>query len=436
MPPKKATKCSKCGNPRLGHKGPLGRNCTQARKASSHKDNDTDSWADVTPGKGKRKASRTGNNTELVMAEMIRQMGTLAVAVQKISDRQDMLVSEFNTTKASMLLLQGLGTNGQNDILSGFNTTKTLPAAGGNNDEILSLASGARVTRKVVNAAKTGEFIHLSDFIPCLEPSTSLDASIAESKLVFKPHRTRRNLDNFQTWSKAWAGYESLLIGHDITLYDRLSDYRGYIQDLDQKYKWAAVQAYDARNRHKKSLSKSFNFHETDLEAFSYLLDHQKPNSGCYRCGSLSHYCSDCPFRERDEMEAPKTQTPNRQRDSFSQKRSQFRQNWNNQPGYHQGWSGPGWQPQQPYTWPQQSSQYQHSWNTNAQPFYPMPQQQHYPSQSTPYQSVCLNYNAGICKLGAGCPRRHACSKCFGKEPLPRCPNCNATPTSMQFNSK
>jgi hypothetical protein len=52
----------------------------------------------------------------------------------------------------------------------------------------------------------------------------------ATGNLVFKSKNVKRALDNYLSWSRAWAWYESLVISSNAQLYQQLADYRLFIQ--------------------------------------------------------------------------------------------------------------------------------------------------------------------------------------------------------------
>ena len=91
--------------------------------------------------------------------------------------------------------------------------------------ETICLPSGAKVTPKLMKAARQGEFVNLSDFSPCLEPSVVTETSLINAELVFKPKRTMKTIDSFLLWSMAWWSYEQLLVEADVSRYADLVDY-------------------------------------------------------------------------------------------------------------------------------------------------------------------------------------------------------------------
>ena len=64
-------------------------------------------------------------------------------------------------------------------------------------DGFICLPSGAKVSNKTLRTARNREFVNLSDFAPCLEPSIITEMSIVDGELQFKPKRTLKNIDSF-----------------------------------------------------------------------------------------------------------------------------------------------------------------------------------------------------------------------------------------------
>ena len=96
------------------------------------------------------------------------------------------------------------------DLMSAGNAT-TEPS--------MCLPSGARVSPKLLQHARNGEYTNLADFAPCLEPSLVTETSIVDGELQFKPKRNIKSMDSFLLWSMAWRGYEEYLVSNDPSLY-------------------------------------------------------------------------------------------------------------------------------------------------------------------------------------------------------------------------
>ena len=236
-------------------------------------------------------------------------------------------------------------------------------------EEVMCLPSGAKVTAKLIKAAKNGEFMNMSDFAPVLEPMNMTETSIVDGELIFRPKRAVKSIDSFLLWSMAWAAYEGLLMEDDTTRYASLTAYRCFIQICAAKYWWSAVYSYDVKNRASKSMSHSLDFQIMDHDIYVSTLDSSTAKSNvrqCSRCRSIWHVVRECPFPE--ECAVASAARPSVQAST-----------------------------------------------------------QRYPANSTNSRrgsQVCFNFNAGRCNSNP-CDRRHVCERCGGPDPLPRCPKCN-----------
>jgi len=166
------------------------------------------------------------------------------------------------------------------------------------------LANGARVQQKAVTNARAGEYVNLSEFLPCIEPSNTLESVYDEctGTVHFKSNsNSRKKIDSFLTWSQAWAGYESLLIHDTPSRYTDLMHYRLFVQKAEATHRWEAVYNYDQRHRVNLSEIRSLEFNTVNTELYLTLLNSQTIRSGgkaCFKCRSLEHISADCPFQE------------------------------------------------------------------------------------------------------------------------------------------
>jgi hypothetical protein len=233
------------------------------------------------------------------------------------------------------------------------------------------LPSGAKVTTKVLRAARSGECVNLVDFAPVLEPSNITETSLVDGELIFKPKRAVKLMDSFLLWSLAWRGYEEYLVDYDPSLYKQLVEYRIFIQTCAARYLWQAVYAYDVRNRSKHSMTRSLRFNHLDNDIYVTCMDSTttRPNArSCARCKSIWHVTRDCPFPASHEVETSARQTPSNQTSSNSgNSRQQGRR---------------------------------------------------------PSQQICFAWNSGRCHNNM-CPRTHnVCQGCGGPDPITRCRTC------------
>ena len=383
MPPQR---CSKCGRNRAGHTGPLGKKCTMKSVRTRQKSPDSDEeWEPCNE-----------------IDELAKHIGKLAISVKQLADGQSMLRSELQelkehtkpSTPVSSPIPAAPSSNTQHTPLADISAPDNLTAIA---ESFTSLPTGARVSAKTLRATKCGEFVNLSDYIPCNEPSLSYEAAIVDDKMSFRKKRTHRNMDNFFIWSLAWAGYEGVILNEHPSLYKQLMTYKLFIQECDIKFHWHAVYTYDAKLRHKCSLTRSFDFHVIETGFYVHLLEHLKPSkAGCFRCGSLFHFRQDCPFQETNEMATNKASARST---NFSQARSG------------------------------RNNSRRTVWNVDAQPF--TPGNRHSNTQGE-VQPICINWNSDKCFNGANCPRRHVCSKCNGRDPISRCARCSTPNINLQ----
>lgn len=235
------------------------------------------------------------------------------------------------------------------------------------------LPNGAVISNKTKNAAISGEFVTLSDFLPTLESYTDYETTVCpvQGSLQVKPRRNKRNINNFLTWLEAWNSYEELILQYHPSAYKACHHYRGFIMSSDKKYHWYAVSAFDNRFRALKGQNRSFAFDDIDTELYVTTLDATvtKMVPRCFRCRSPDHEVQDCPFPEvprKGQQTAPTSTSAPRPRSE-----------------------GPMFQGRE----------------------------------------VCLNYNNKRCKF-ANCRRAHVCTGCRGSTPRVDCPTCNSSRTA------
>ena len=414
MPPK----CLKCSRPTRGHSGPINDECTMTARsdnpaepryndspgsdsedADKSQDNPPSGSNPKPPATKKTPAKKGKSDTAFALREVLHQLGNLSASVQKLNEETSVLTRNQTQFEADMTAIKmaatAANTGPQLPVLPAYAANPAdhdpahVPAAHQGaglplvplQEQPVPLPNGARINRKTLAAARTGEFINLSEFTPNTEPSAIMESSLDDmtGQVIFKPKNLKKTIDNFLTWSRAWAGYEGLLITMNIALYQQLSDYRLFVQGCDAIYHWAAVSSYDQRHRHKLSLTHSFDFNICNTEIYVCTLNASsiRPNpKACFSCGSLDHHLKDCPF----------------QRQGTSKNNSTQRKSLN-------------YPSQQPKP------------NPN---FVPRSDSQAYGESK---QVLCFNWNNGRCSNPA-CWRLHACSGCGGPDPRTTCPRC------------
>jgi hypothetical protein len=350
---KRQSKCSKCGRFTNDHPGPAGKKCQLSR----HVSDEEDSLLEYA-GLGPPRASK-----DSVLHELADQLGQMSIQLKSVQDDMKHVKADVDDVRAS---------NAGGSLPGPRTPTYSMPAMGGIPPHVEThtcLSSGAKVSSKVLQQARNGEYINLADFAPCLEPSLVTETSIIDGELVFKPKRTIKSMDSFLLWSVAWRTYEEYLVDYDPSLYKNFCAYRIFIQTSAARYWWPAVYSYDVRNRAKHSMDKSFAFQTIDNDIYVTTMDSSTVRQNvkcCSRCRSIWHNVQDCPFSESGAL----AQGP--------------RQN-----------SAP------------------------ARPAGPSKVQNSIANQ------ICYNWNLGRCFHA--CVRRHICETCYGPEPRITCSRCNAT---------
>jgi hypothetical protein len=397
----KAHRCSKCNRFRKGHIGPCGVRCDMPdndqdwESASDHTEvngnehvNDTvdnrREHGPLTRSKSSACVAENSASNEQFMMEIARQLGELTVNVATL------MAAKSVSDKPACITSSASGS----DVLPSSSTSRsevpaaqsTVPPASPMEVENVSLMNGARVTKKLVRNAKAGEFVDLNELVPSNEPSSVMESSLddATRNLIFKKKSIKKTIDNFLTWSLAWAGYEELILENNFALYKKCCAYRLFIQKQNALYSWSAVDQYDVRFRHNLSMTHSFEFQKMDTDlGFSVFnsLSVRPSQQGCFRCKSLLHHVKDCPFPETASEKA-----------SFKKSK---------------GSSG----------FPNSAST--GSYNSRGG------------SSFSRSKEVCFNFNSGRCSDPCPSGRLHVCSGCGGHEPMPRCKKCTS---SQNFN--
>ena len=157
----------------------------------------------------------------------------------------------------------------------------------------VTLPGGARISEKTANAARKGEYVNLTDFLPAVD-HTRVDRDMEPSldnsgKLLFRTKHIRKSLDNIAMWQSAWNNYEYLLVLSVSSRYAEMNKYRDFIQKCSQKFQWYAVHAYDCRFRAQAAHSDS-DLATTDTDLCTSVLDITaiwRDVRTCHRCKSI-----------------------------------------------------------------------------------------------------------------------------------------------------
>ena len=272
-------KCTKCSQPRRGHVGPADEGCTladagpgyglgvheelSAEESEQSEQEKLDTAGGGIPMSPLKKRSPRKRSEAFAMKELLIQMGNLACTVQRMTEENKLVSEAQKKQQSDMKLLRSAITASSKKPATvtppvitpqpqprpllappyqpaSFNplpADNTAPDAGAGAatlqgthttglDQSLPLPNGARISKKTFLSARSGEYINLSEFAPNSEPSSIMESAIDETtgNLVFKSKNIKRAIDCFLSWSRAWAGYESLLISINHTLYQTLSN--------------------------------------------------------------------------------------------------------------------------------------------------------------------------------------------------------------------
>jgi hypothetical protein len=180
---RKVNTCTNCGRASRGHVGPQGSRCTM-NVTPSRKEH-------VKPLDFDGESEHSGSDNAALL-ELSNQMGKMAISMEKLQTDVNLLKVNKPAGAAAIPALK-----------SSDSITESKAAA----DSYECLASGAKVSLKVLKSAKSGECINLVDFAPVLEPTNTTETSLVDGELVFRPKRAMRSMDSFLLWSLAWRGY-------------------------------------------------------------------------------------------------------------------------------------------------------------------------------------------------------------------------------------
>ena len=83
-----------------------------------------------------------------------------------------------------------------------------------NSSRFICLANGARVETKKIKGAKKGEFVELTDFLPCITSQSHMVAEIDDQNNVImkKSQKGKPVISDFHTWLVAFSGYMEVIV--------------------------------------------------------------------------------------------------------------------------------------------------------------------------------------------------------------------------------
>jgi hypothetical protein len=119
-----------------------------------------------------------------------------------------------------------------------------------------------------------------------------MEPIVEEGIFRLRPKRTRKCIDSFAVWNKAWNAYEKVLMTKHPDKYTKFVEYRELIQNCNAKYQWHAVASYDIRFRAKLAKDKSMDYDKVDTTLFTTIFDAtaiKASAKSCLRCKSYDH---------------------------------------------------------------------------------------------------------------------------------------------------
>ena len=310
-------RCTTCKMPVKGHKGQSGKYCQNIisyvnegsicdPELMSQENPRTPELLPESVEEAKCTKDASPDNTQFLglMSKLLDQMTSVNVNLQAVVTGQDKLATMISNQSMSV------SSSARNPSTSGINSGET-------EDTVTALTGKLKVPfvpEKVLKSAVAGEFINLLEFLPSNEILRS-DNDANHSGCQCCDHngaggnrksRSKKSIDNFDTWLSAWNNYEVVIIDHKPEYYSNLAAHRQMIQKCSHKYYWQAVYTYDLRIRAKHGAMKSFRFNEIDTDLFVTVLDSTavKQNAvRCLRCKGYDHLVQDCPFQTEYQVE-------------------------------------------------------------------------------------------------------------------------------------
>ena len=298
--------CSSCGRPVKGHQGQCGEKCELdiVSNISEIREAETEQASGTEPLETSSKS--------LVMTEVSHALLAISTSMQGLVEQNKQILALLSHQHGQR---QGAAVNPHDGPLpsSSLHNVASLQASGDNVASTLHyLEGGTRITDATHKKAISGEFVNLTDFLPCIEHVDDFEAQLIDGELQYKPKRLKKSIDNFATWLQGWNEFESLIVGKYPAVYSKLSAYRKFIQAMDRKYNWHAVYCYDLRFRTELARTLSFNYDHQNVDLVVSILDATAVKSNlnrCYRCKSVDHNVQICPFPASNKVETNQKDT-------------------------------------------------------------------------------------------------------------------------------
>ena len=337
-------RCTTCRRLVKNHDGPCGKNCKNSPEPETYETYDSEQHPEDPV-----------DRPNAMMRELVTQLTQLNLNMTVIQQQQTEILKNTRTTHSA----ETADTTNKLHISS---LSDQMPT------ELQGLP--VHVSAKTVTSIVSGEYVNMSELLPYNDiPSEELlPVYHRDGTMSFQPKRSRKYINDFDTWLVSWSIFEAILMHKKPELYSKLCQYRMSIQKASRKYNWYAVMTYDKRFRTKLAETRSFSYDTVDSMAYVSTLDAAAVRTDakqCHRCKSLDHLVSDCPFPPEPTM----AKDPRRKESSWRQK-------------------------PKPETWYFNSKE------------------------------GCNNWQFDNCRY-PGCKRAHVCKGCRGPVPLTRCSTCN-----------
>ena len=273
-------KCSKCGQPCRGHRGPYGSECRV--------DQDAEAGAE----KGPENAG-IGEDALTKLVDQLSLMNTNLTAIHSGQDELKAILARTHSSGTSPPVIQ--------HTTSGNSTANEISS--------IALPNGNRISDKAIHSAKRGEFVNMSDFLPIADmwKVSEIEPTLDHNGIFsFHQKRPSRTIDNFNQWLEAWNNFEYILMSDNPRCYNDLAIYRNFIQACDKKFSWQSVSMYDSRFRAKLVSCRDLTYAHIDSDLYTSLFDITAAKKGakaCFRCKSVEHVVQACPFPAQDPVE-------------------------------------------------------------------------------------------------------------------------------------
>jgi hypothetical protein len=143
--------------------------------------------------------SNDGSSKDQVLHELMDQMSKLTLGLQHVQEDVLDIKKDAHRNPSAGASNGSRAPRIASDLMSagvGLHHATT--------EANICLPSGAKVSQKTIAHSKSGEYINLTDYAPCLEPTLSTETSLEDGGLVFRPKRGIKTL--IASSSGQWLG--------------------------------------------------------------------------------------------------------------------------------------------------------------------------------------------------------------------------------------